>query len=182
MTIEKLISEYWAQSSFVLTLIVGLLGYFVKRVYDLKTQKQVTNHSLIQEHRIKAVHEFLNASTSLRVMFNSFPVYKMLRNEISAEEMDELVTEPLNTLKARALEVSIFFPGEQIFKEITGHYDQMNTSLRDSYRGRGVKAHETFHAEIYVMANRMILKRIDEKMELLTKMVGETYSIKYKAK
>ena len=175
VTLKEIFTVYWPQTTFMVTLVFGLMGYVVNRYFDLRKQKQITNHSLMQEHRMKAVNEFLNATTAMRTAFSGFPIYGALMGQISVDQIDTLVSNSLDKLKARTIEIRIFFPEETVFLEITNLNDGLNQYLYNLYTVTKDKRELNRRSDAYINTTNEVLKKVDDKMFPLAQVVRKTY-------
>lgn len=131
MTIEKLLTDYWGQT----TLVLFALGYFIKRTFDIKSKKIEINHSLFQEYRLKAVNNFYISFAKAEQMWNQVSIYDILNNRLNPKEIDNLIWPTLYELQKCKMELSIYFENDAMkyFEELVDGIFSINLTLRHLY-------------------------------------------------
>ncbi len=120
MTITDLLTTYWSQ----LTLLLLGTGYFIKRLFDLKSRKKEINHSLFQQNRINSLNSFFSVYAKTELIWTDLAIYEILKHEISAKELDNLVGPTINDLKMNILQLQIYFEYKD-YKHFTDIYDNI---------------------------------------------------------
>ena len=132
---HKLFTEYSVIVSSVTTIftsIVLVVGYFIKRKYDLKSKKTEINHNLFQKDKLSAVQSFFFQTSQTEAMWHSFNFYKVLddaSNDGTLENMlDEKIWGSHYNLKHSILNVRIFFDEAEFkyFEEVYENFNKIN--------------------------------------------------------
>jgi hypothetical protein len=128
---KKIFVDYWSQ----VTIILLAFGYFIKRAFDLKSKKIEVNHSLFQQNRIQAVNSFVKNFATVEQMWRHFEIHKILSNQLSAKEIDDIIWPSMNSLRASVLELMIYFDDDatSVFKKIMNNFIDINGHLFDKY-------------------------------------------------
>jgi hypothetical protein len=74
MTIEKILTTYWSQT----TLILFGIGFLIKSSIDLKSKKTEINHSLFQQKKLELINSFFSNCGSTNQMWKDIPIYDIL--------------------------------------------------------------------------------------------------------
>src|SRR5258706_15161692 len=97
----------------LLTLLILGIGYFIKRVYDLKAKKIEAKHSLFQQNKIAAIVNFFEVYSKVDSMWHRFPIYNVINRQITVTEIDNLLL-PLDNLQTSILQLSLYLTKEEL--------------------------------------------------------------------
>ncbi len=138
MSVFTFIIIYWDK----ILILTGVFGYFGKRFFDLKSKKLEINHSLFQQNRITAVSLFLMDYSRTVLMWQQIAVYKILANELSVSEIDNIIWTPLNDLKKSVLTLRIYFDGDmqEKLEKILDGFLSINEFLNNEYSSAGLNS------------------------------------------
>ncbi|NQU85785.1 MAG: hypothetical protein HQ541_08500 [Mariniphaga sp.] len=131
MELKELLTTYWSQ----VTLILIAIGYFVKRLLDIKSRKIEINHSLFQTNRITSVNNFFSNYSKVDLMWDQIAIYDIFLRKLTANEIDRIIIPPLNDLKRSLLELKIYFKPEEYkyFDELGIGLSSINGKLSRLY-------------------------------------------------
>lgn len=85
--------------SWLITLILVGIGYFIKRHFDTNARKREINHTLWQENKISILIQFSEEVSKTNTMWNSFSINKIIEGKILADELYETISSRLSGLK-----------------------------------------------------------------------------------
>lgn len=108
ITLQKIFEDYWSQILLLLTAI----GILLRMVLTFFLKKKEINHGIVHKNRMDALIRFFNAFAELKGMWVKLPIFQILRNELTSNEIDGQIQPPLNKLEASIIELQIYFEGE----------------------------------------------------------------------
>jgi hypothetical protein len=133
---EEIFVKYWSQ----ILLLITTIGIGLKMVFNYRLKKKEINHSIFQQNRMDALVRFYNAYAEVNSMWVKLPIYKILKTEISSEQIDNIIQPPLNKLEASVLILQLYFE-ENIFEmfkkvernmfRINGHYLNISFDFKE---------------------------------------------------
>jgi hypothetical protein len=138
--LRDLLTTYWSQ----VTLILVGIGFFIQRIYNLRSKKSEIRYSLFQENRLTAVRTFFSSYAIVTTMWHQLPIYQIFKREIKATEMDKLIWPPLNALHASILELKIYFSDNdhKTFELIYDNFLKINRVMGINYSDSDRERHE----------------------------------------
>lgn len=87
MNLKELLTTYFAQIILVLGGFGSLIFYFIKRTFDLKSNKIEIKYSLFQQNRINAIQEFINSYKNIEQIYNEIDYGKIEKGECDEKEL-----------------------------------------------------------------------------------------------
>ena len=109
MTLKELFTTYWSQ----FTLILLGLGYLIKYVLDLVFKKREINFSIIQNRRLDSINQFLARYAKVESMWFGLSIYPILRGEVKADEIDNIIFSTIDEFKGSVFEVKLYISEEE---------------------------------------------------------------------
>ena len=103
--LKSLLTTYWDK----FLILLAIIGFFGQWYFTLKSKKIETKYLLFQQNKIASVLKFYSCYTRTIGMWETFPIYRMCSNEYNPDDMDKMVTAPLNELRLCLYELSLFF-------------------------------------------------------------------------
>lgn len=130
-TMELLLSDYWAQISFML---LGL-GYLIKTIISVTYKRKEINMSIFQKGKIDAVNHFLDIYSVTKSTINTLPEYDIYDRKISANEIDNIIQPMKLNLYRANNEIRIYFDNDvfSAFNQITTNIEKINSKLQNIY-------------------------------------------------
>jgi hypothetical protein len=124
LTIQEILENYWSQ---IILLLTGL-GIVMRMIFDFLLKKKEINHGIFQKNRMDALVRFYSIYAETKSMWVKLPIFQIYRNELTSEEIDNLIQPPLNKLEASIIELQIYFKKSLYdkFNEIENNMCEMN--------------------------------------------------------
>lgn len=131
--LEKMLTVYWAQ----VTLVLAVVGFFVKKVLDDRSKRKEINHSFYQQNRVDAINRFLTRYASLEAVLRQLPVYRILNREISSTGIDNMISPPLNLLTSSTMELNLYFDSDtnELVMKLLNNLKEVNYEMLEIYAG-----------------------------------------------
>lgn len=171
MKITDLLTTYWSQ----VILLLMILSYFIKRLFEIESRKVEINHSLFQQNRIQAVNEFLSNYAKVSLMWNQIAIYEILSHKLRPTELDNILLPSLTNLKKSLLELKIYFENEdhKYFENLTNAQTSINGKINELYfdsdKGRNPTALVNDFTDFRDKTMKGDLKRMDELCVIIRK-------------
>lgn len=105
MSLQEILTTYWNQT----LIFLAVISYFGKRIFDLISKKREINHSIFQQRRLDSINSFFSIYAKTEQIWTDIGIYEILRHEINAKQLDEIVYPTFNELKRNVLELQIYF-------------------------------------------------------------------------
>ena|SRR5690554_5340133 len=131
ISIEELLTTYWSQ----ITLILAILGYFFKRIFDAISKKREINHNLFQVKKLEAVNKFFAVYSEVEEMWTEISYWDIMENKLTAKEIDNLIFPSLRKMRKCNLELHIYFDQKQMtyFNGVYKNMLSINGALSKEY-------------------------------------------------
>ncbi|MBK7039826.1 MAG: hypothetical protein IPH46_04970 [Bacteroidetes bacterium] len=125
-----------------LTLLVGVIGYFIKSIYSLSIKKQETNHVLLQQQKLGALEKFFDAYVKTLHMWQDLPYYEIVErmNDFKdPKEIDKLIWGKMNELNKTIWVLYLYFDAETFphFREVYNSFEKINKVLLYEWNQKG---------------------------------------------
>jgi hypothetical protein len=169
ITLKNIFEDYWSQ---ILLILTGI-GYLLKISFDFFLKKKEINYGINHKNKMDALIRFFKAYAELKSMWNKLPISQILKNELSAFEIDNQIQPPLNNFEASIIELQIYFDENMYenFKKIEKNMNSINRVILnlcfDDFDKRilTMKVNDyTFHKEYVEKQNAIILKQISNNL------------------
>lgn len=130
-TIKLILSDYWAQISFIL---LGL-GYLIKTIISIIYKKKEINMAIFQKGKIDAIKYYLEVYSETKSIINSLPEFEIYQKNIQSKEIDNIITPMLLNLDRANNGIKIYFESKisEYFNQIAENIRQINDKLCDIY-------------------------------------------------
>lgn len=131
MTIKELFTTYWSQ----FTLLLLTFGYLIKYVFDFISKKKEINFSIYQNRKLESINKFFLNYARVENMWLDLSVYPILKGELNAYKIDEIIFGPINELRSSTFEIKLFSNDDES-KNFVLLYESMmsiNQKLRELY-------------------------------------------------
>lgn len=117
------------------TMVLGLIAYFINRHYNFKNKKAELDYSFFQEHKIKVIVKFFDCYSNAERFWIQFPVYKALDHELTADNMDEMILPVMNPLRTTISELTLYMDPKETepFNRINASLHELNSILMEMY-------------------------------------------------
>ena len=178
MKLEDLLTTYWAQTTLIITLLIGVIGYFIKRFFDTKSKKIEINHTLYQQNRLTTVNRFFESYADAEKLWNEISIYKVVTKEYSTVDMDSLTRPILNELDRSLFELMIYFENDEYkkFEKLVSNIKSIHNKVRDLYFDYESKMTETNKANSFDSVKNKAYKENKEIICELSKAMKEIFN------
>jgi hypothetical protein len=169
ITLKNIFEDYWSQ---ILLILTGI-GYLLKISFDFFLKKKEINYGINHKNKMDALIRFFKAYAELKSMLNKLPISQILKNELSAFEIDNQIQPPLNNFEASIIELQIYFDDEMYenFKKIESNMFSINRNFLNlafdilDKRSLSFKVNEYNTNRQYIeKQNAIILKQISDDL------------------
>ena len=162
-----------------ITLVILGLGYFIKRVYDLKTKKIDAKHSLFQQNKISAIIQFFSVYSKVDSMWHSFPIHQVLDRKFSLDEIDKKLL-PLSELKISILQLTLYLCKEEInpFESILTGFQKINKQVSDMYFDPPVEKNRIALTNEYHLVKIKVERENEKLLDLIGNKIRNDFSSK----
>lgn len=129
ITLQKILEEYWSQT----LLLITAIGFILRMIFSFILKKKEIYHGINHKNRMDALIRFFNVYAEVKSMWTKLPIYKIYRNELSDNEIDNEIQPALNKLEATVIELQIYFDDKlyENFKQIKRNMYRMNKQFLD---------------------------------------------------
>lgn len=147
MSIEKLLTVYWSQ----VTLLLVAIGYFLKRIFDLKNKKVEIRYTLFQQKKIEAITKFVDRYNKAEAMWNAFSIHHVIDRRLTADDLDKIIMPTMFDISISISELAIYLkeherkPFETISESLWG-INKVVSEIHFKYiRGDSTEVSNEFH-------------------------------------
>ncbi len=129
--LNDLFTIYWSQ----VTLIALGFGYLIKHFFETYSKKKQISYTFFQERKLSALKNFLECYSRIELMWESLPIFKVIDNSISTNQLDNLIFTEVDEFKRTLLEVKMFFNDSEYedFNKIRTNIFEINGFVKDQY-------------------------------------------------
>lgn len=90
---EKSIFETLLSNGAVVLAFLGLIGYFIKRIFDLKTKKVEIKYSLYHQNKLKYMAEFQASYLKLYKTFDKYTDKVLEKEKLTSDDLEKIQSE-----------------------------------------------------------------------------------------
>ncbi|GAA4457551.1 hypothetical protein [Rurimicrobium arvi] len=170
------IGLYWSQ----ITLVLLGVGYFVKRVLDLKSKKLEINYTLFQQHRIQSISNFLMNYAKADRVYLELSHYDIMNGKYTPKELDEIILPTLGELQKAVLEIKIYFDQETYtpFCKVMEEFFDLNNMIMRTWLDNNDRT------KIIPLSNKIhsYKQRVRSRNEELLQQISNNVKLIYNAK
>lgn len=132
ITFKDLLTIYWSQTLLIFSSIIGLIAYFSKRYFDLKSKKKEINHSIYQQVFTDGFKSHLGYYISIIKLVDDYPsIYHGDKNNIDI--FLEKINLKYNEFSTSEIYVRCFID-DDLYSSIHLLSDQVNTIIDSIYK------------------------------------------------
>jgi len=157
--LKELLTTYWNNS----LIILGIIGFFVSRYFNLKSKKVETKYALFQSNKISTVIKFYAAFNKTVNAWIRFNIHKYLSNQITPREMQEIISSNIAELRISLFELTMYFDREEmdlftlVYDEISKiHYFVYALPIPNNDRAKSANEFMTLRNEIIESSENMM--------------------------
>jgi hypothetical protein len=137
MLLIKTLLQYWSQ----LTLLLGVIGYFVSKITEQRFKRKEVRFTLFEKQKADSITAFIKDYIICENFFSSINHHEIMSKSITAKDLDRL-EEPIKVnLQSSFNNLNLYLTEKEIysFKEIFESYFLMRKSLMEFYSDTGPK-------------------------------------------
>ena len=130
ITLKDILTTYWAQT----VLLMAVLGFLLKRIFDLRTKKIEVKQSLFQQNRNTAIIRFIDTYIELQSLYRQILSQTFDNNTIGNTDFYKLAEEKYEQLYSSFFYFKIFLdPLEQArYADLVTEMRNISTKLFDT--------------------------------------------------
>lgn len=161
-TIKLILSDYWAQISFIL---LGL-GYLIKTIISITYKRKEINMSIFQKGKIDAVNHFLDIYSVTKSTINTLPEYDIYDRKISANGIDNIIQPMKLNLYRVNNEIRIYFDSDifSAFNQIITNIEKIDSKLQNIYFDPRGKEYSSTNKSIDFLGIKTVCFEENEKI------------------
>jgi hypothetical protein len=127
--------DFFATYGAYITILLGIIGYFIKRVYDLKSKKIEVSYTFFQQNKINAITKFFDSYAKAERMWHHFPIYRVLNKDIDANGLDKMIWPLMNEINMSINELTLYLEQEELnkFNNINDKLLEINNAVLDMF-------------------------------------------------
>lgn len=170
MSLHAILTTYWNQT----LIILAVISYFGKRIFDLISKKREINHSIFQQRRLDSINSFFSIYAETEQLWADINTYEIFRREINTKQLDDMVYPTYNELKRNVLELQIYFNEHEHenFVKILKNITLIKSKLGEIYFDYEVNKTITqksnnfqFYRDEKLQENEVVFKKVTESLK-----------------
>ncbi|KYP15358.1 hypothetical protein [Flavihumibacter sp. CACIAM 22H1] len=118
-----------------LTLITGVISYFIKRKYDMIDKKIEKKYDLFYSSRMDRFNDFFKNYSTCIESIKTISTTAVANGKIESEKLDRLIYYPLSNLHSSYLQLRVYLEEYEIpeFQKIVNRLDKINGAISRTY-------------------------------------------------
>ena len=130
ITLKDILTTYWAQT----VLLMAVIGFLLKRIFDLRTKKIEVKQSLFQQNRNTAIIRFIDTYIGLQSLYRQILSQTFDNNNIGNTDFNKLADEKYEQLYSSFFYFTIFLdPLEQArYADLVTEMRNISTKIIDT--------------------------------------------------
>lgn len=177
--LKELFTTYWSQT----IILLGSLGYLLKRAFDLRSKKVELKYSLFEQNRIDLIMKFLAAYLELEEEYKLIPEGRFKITEMNPVIFDSMYLKKNANLYSSYFYLKLFLDPLELarYSDLVSEMRIISTEIKNAY----IKLDREEESKVVNDLKEFIVKKIGANNgnvkvigELFRKYSNKSYSIK----
>lgn len=177
--LKELFTIYWSQS----LILIGSLGYLLKRAFDLRSKKVELKYSLFEQNRIDLIMKFLAAYLELEEEYKLIPEGRFKITEMNPVNFDSMYLKKNANLYSSYFYLKLFLDPLELarYSDLVSEMRIISSEIKNAY----IKLEIEEESKVVNDLKEFIIKKIGANNgnvkvigELFRKYSNKSYSIK----